>query len=145
MLPSYCCAQKRMKQIQILECASSLPTCGLKQEERDPAVWEAPLDGPEKRLSIVPVTDTDTYMGQVITKAAQLLIPIGAVFMRTYVLFLRLVFPFTRRGCFHRFRDRKTGYIGGDGKARRDGVLKMCLGTAEELDNVPLNNKQAHI
>lgn len=32
-----------------LERASSPLTCGLKREERDPAVWEGPLDGPEKR------------------------------------------------------------------------------------------------
>lgn len=33
---------------QVLERASSPPTCGLKQEGQDLAVWEGLPDGPEK-------------------------------------------------------------------------------------------------
>lgn len=34
---------------QVLERASSPPTCGLKQEGQGLIVWEGPLDGPEKK------------------------------------------------------------------------------------------------
>lgn len=72
-------------------------------------------------------------MGQVITEATQLFVTIRAIFMRTFVLFLCLVFPFTRRysGCFHGCRDRKTAYIGGN-KARGDGMLEMGLRTGTD-------------
>ena len=77
-----------------------------------------------KRLSILPVADTDTYMGQVITQATQLLVPIGAVFMRTFVLLLRGICPLTQRGCFHECGNCKTTDVRRD-EARGDGMLKM--------------------
>lgn len=126
MLPSCSRVSDAQKMKQIHGCASSPPACGSRQEGRDPAASEGPLDGPEKKMSIVPVADTDTHMGQVITQATQLLVPIGAIFMRTFVLFLRFVFPLIRRGCFHGCRDCKTANIGRD-KARSDGMLKVCL------------------
>ena len=36
--------------LQMCECASSLPACGLEREGQDLAAWEGPLDGPEQKV-----------------------------------------------------------------------------------------------
>lgn len=116
---------------QILGHASFQPTCGLKQEGQALAVWEGLPDDPGKsQPSFAPVIKADAYVGQVIPKATQLLVPIGAVLVGAFVLLLRLVLPLARRGCFHGCRDCKTVYIRGN-KARADSMLKVGLGARQ--------------
>lgn len=120
---------------QVLACASSRPTCGLEQEERNPTVWEGPPGAPRKETKhCIPIANADAYMGQMITQAAQLLVPVTAIFVRTLVLLLRLFFPFSRCGRFNGRRNLETTYITRD-KRRSDRVLKMSLRTGKESIN----------
>ena len=84
------------------------------------------MDGPEQKVEYFSHRDTDTYMGQVITQATQLLVPIRAVFIRTFVVFLRFIFPLTRRGCFQGCGNCTPTDVRRD-EARVDGMLKMAF------------------